>query len=170
MLVTSKKLNFEKINHFMNNFEIFTLCATLGWAPKQPKMLIPATKIWSWSGAVQVWSNFLNWPALAALLWFSFYADKSRKSFFWLIFLLFWSYYLWIDSWILLLIVKLWDYSHHMFSRKKNSDFSWIASLILFAFSSKDFDLLKKSWKCMGKFFRWKYAASLSNISIRFRF
>ena len=44
----------------MNNFEIFTLWATLGWAPKQPKMLIPATKIRSWSGAVQVWSKFLE--------------------------------------------------------------------------------------------------------------
>ena len=28
----------------MNNLEIFTLCSTLCWAPKQPKMLIPATK------------------------------------------------------------------------------------------------------------------------------
>ena len=146
MLVTSKKLNFEKINHFMNNFEIFTLCATLGWAPKQPKMLIPATKIWSWSGAVQVWSNFLNWPALAALLWFSFYADKSRKSFFWLIFLLFWSYYLWIDSWILLFIEIILTTCFH---EKNLMIHSLNPELFLFAFSSKDFDRLKKSWKCM---------------------
>ena len=44
----------------MNSFEMFTLCATLGWAPKQPKMLIPTTKLRSWSGADVSYIQKLN--------------------------------------------------------------------------------------------------------------